>query len=279
MQELWRKTIELFRKNPILWLPVLCSDITVFWLTRVQNLATRKIAEWCITTSVQSVLGGTYTKSDLSQQAIRRAELLGAPLEWGTYFAHIGLYTAAFVMTAMLVNMLLQNREADSAEAFRSLRSFTRGMLRLSIKLLGIYAAGSVVFVLPITYLWKISGLSKLVTPSFLGAGEAVVISTCAAWLLTPTAIALLQAKDSISASADQLKWGRIFAILTPPVSILIGYLAQRAEQAVPLTSNFEFTVAGMAVSVASSVPYIVLFVSLSLVAASQIRDAGNPVA
>jgi hypothetical protein len=57
MRELWGRTWEMFRRNPVLWVPVIVADLVGHTLEAVRPMITANLVRWSMET--HSVLGVT----------------------------------------------------------------------------------------------------------------------------------------------------------------------------------------------------------------------------
>ena len=134
MQDLWRKTAELSREHPILWLPLVCVGLIDISLQWFKKAGTSAIVH-SLTTG-HSVLGGEVPTSNVNSTILAKVALLSGPLTWGSIFVQIFVYTAAFVLTAAWVAMILRGEEPSPASAQPTLMRSFRSSLFFSAKLL-----------------------------------------------------------------------------------------------------------------------------------------------
>jgi hypothetical protein len=202
-----------------------------------------------------------------------KAAILFGPFVWGTYFLNTCLYTAAFVITAMLVGTLEQHLRADMPLVLGSLRSRIRRILIFSTKLLALYALATVLLLQATTLAQKWKFPVTYLIPCFL-----VLASVSIAYCMAPSGISLLRDAQSRSVTPEYITWGRSFSILMVLASLAVGYFVPMVERSLfasPLLVRGvpRLIIEALASSVAAF-PYVLLFISLSLIATN---DRGEP--
>jgi hypothetical protein len=277
MQEFWRKTVELFREHPILWLPFIIADLTAFFLSWLQKSATSNFVHWFLIRHYHSVLGGSLISPDLDPATMRKAAILCTPLVWGSYFVHICLYTAAFVITAAVISKVQAQHEPCLAEVISLLGLSLRRIFWFALKVLALWILGGILLILVPAGFIHFFFEGNFLGPAIFGSVGALLGSICVAWLLTPAGIRLIQAPLSESVSVDNIKRGRIFAILAVAASIIISYFVMKAEASISTSSDFDPTfhhlVISPLLSLFAALPYMPLWIVLSLLAVEGIQD------
>jgi hypothetical protein len=274
MQGLWSKILELIREHPILWLPFVIADLTTFFLNWLQKSVTSWIYHWLLTQHNHSVLGGDYQTLNMDQFARLKAALLSTPLVWGNYYLHTCLYTTSFVITAAFVCCVQDQKKPSFAEVQSLLRQKYRRLLLFALKLFGIYFLGSIIFMSIPMFLFKSILIGDNFDATAFGSVLDILTSVCVAWILTPAGIRLIQAPLSESISSESIKQGRTFAILAAVASVLISYFVMRAEASFSTSSAFDPMFHHMVISPLLSLfvalPYMLLWIAFSLLAAEQ---------
>lgn len=266
LKDLWRKTRELFGKYPVLWLPVLVADLVKFLLEFPRHWMTRSVVR-IVVEPHHSVLG--TTPDPASRSSVFWASVMSAPFTWDTYFIDICLYTAAFVVTAALVRMALQNQQPKIAAGLRSLTSKILSGLGLSLKVFVLYVIAAMYFGFLLTVLSKI--IDPRSFPSTVPILASVIVGFLVAYFIAPCAVRLLLTKDSPSLVAKTHWTARAFAILAMLASVLLSVFCQRAELSLMRDGSYLFGAARLITDAGASLltvlPYIPLFVVLSLIA------------
>jgi hypothetical protein len=271
MRDLWRKTTALFWENPILWLPVVCADLLAFCFTRLQKLLTRQLVNSLLLS--HSALTGQVIPPADQHAVITKAAIIFGPFVWGTYFLNTCLFTAAFVVTATLVSALEEHVRPDLPLVLGSLRSRSRRILVLSIKLLALYALAAALLLQATTLAQKWKFPVTYLIPCFL-----VLVTVCIAYCMAPPGISVLRNAESRSVTPEYIAWGRSFSMLMVLSSLAAGYFVPMVEQSLfasPLLARGipRLIIEALASSVAAF-PYVLLFISLSLIAANDTGEA-----
>jgi hypothetical protein len=267
MRDLWRKTTALFWENPVLWLPVVCADLLAFCFTRLQKLLTwQLINSFLLSRSART--GQAIPPVD-ERAVITKAAFLGGPFVWGTYFLNTCLYTAAFVVTAVLVDALGQHLRPDLPLVLGSLRSRIRRILVFSIKLLALYALATVLLLQATTLAQKWKFPTTDLVLCFL-----VLAFVSIAYCMAPSGISLLRDAQLRSITPEYITWGRSFSILMVLASLAAGYFVPLVEQSLfvsPLLARgVQRLIIEAIASSAAAFPYVLLFISLSLIATNR---------
>jgi hypothetical protein len=270
MRDLWRKTTALFWENPILWLPVVCADLLAFCFTRLQKLLTRQLINSLLLS--HSALTGQVIPPADEHAVITKAAIIFGPFVWGTYFLNTCLYTAALVVTATLVRTLGEHVRPDLPLVLGSLRSRSRRILVLSIKLLALYALAAALLLQATTLAQKWKFPPTYLIPCFL-----VLVTVSIAYCMAPSGISLLRDAQSRSVAPEYITWGRSFSMLLVLASFAVGYFVPMVEQSLfasPLLAGGvpRLIIEALASSVAAF-PYVLLFISLSLMATNHAAE------
>jgi hypothetical protein len=278
MQDLWQRTIKLFREHPILWAPLIIADLSAFFLTWLQKSSTKWIIHWLLIKHYHSALDGSVIIPNTDPLAMRKAAIIVSPLVWGGYFVHICLYTAAFVLTAAFVGKILCNQKPYSADAVSLLRSNLRQVTWFSLKVLALWMIGGISLVLVPAAFIRSFFEDRFLGPAAFGAVGALLGNICASWLLTPAGTRLIQAPFSEDLSAETIKRGRILAILTSAASVVISYFAMKAEASIYISSTFDpafhHLIVSPLLSLLVAFPYLLLWILLSLLAFGNVKNA-----
>jgi hypothetical protein len=233
-----------------------------FFLNQFERGATHQFVLWLVSHTHSSVLGGA---PDLAtQRAIElKATLLTAPLLWATYFAATYLYIVALVMTAGLVREILDGREPEMEPQFGFVSARRANILSVSIKAFAVLVVAILLMgalIVPAVHLFK-----REISASSIGLAAALLASLAVAFFITPRALALISGHQ-FPVSAKQISDARRFGMLAVTVSAAVGYLCEVAASAArgPAVPHLVF---GTVDSLLSALPFIPLFVFLSLTA------------
>jgi hypothetical protein len=272
MKELWNRTTDLFWQHPILWLPVLSADLLGFCLTQLQRLLTHEIVLSLV--ERHSVLSNTPDLATNQSAALLKAALLTAPFLWGTYFLNVGLYTAAFLITAKLVSNLLQHTPPDLRSAVTFEVSHPHRIFGFALKVLALFALAAIALT-GVSYLVGRAHQAKILATPLFAFGSVLVVSACIAYYIVPSAIALMRGLPSRLVTAEAVWPWRMIAIRAVSSSTVSAFCAQIAEQSLVGTLSFTHGLTRQAIEAIASIiaafPYVPLFIALSLAAT---RDA-----
>jgi hypothetical protein len=262
MQNLLRKTSELFWQCPILWLPVLIADIVQFFLPYVRGLIVRESVKF-FAYGPRSVLGGAPDLAANIETASSKVLLLAVPLTAGTYLLSVCFYSAALFTIYYLIQDCLHGRSFELRVAVSAmLKLDQRRILILSTKILVLFACGSFLFV---------SLIAKRIFPLLVDFGYVFGVALVAgiAYLLAPTAIAALQSSQPVSTHA--IANARTLAVLGSVASSAIGWLAQKAQGSFFTPSSHPSILAQQSMALIASLfvalPYVPISIALSLIA------------
>jgi hypothetical protein len=200
--------------------------------------------------------------------------MISHPLELGAYFLIVCLYVMAFVLTAKLVGILNQGSGADFSLVFDTVRSRLHRMLVFCVKVFlivvaaGLLMFGLMVFVIRFAY----------VSPNVLGYGAVLLIEITVALALAPQAILLLRDHPSRPVLRKHAWWGRGFSLAAVVAVVTIEYFSRLAQHKLIWSPIFAGVIPQMFLSVIASLvpalPYIPLFIALSLIEKSDAVEA-----
>lgn len=265
MLELCRKTIELLRRHPALWLPYLFAELTAQLVWWVRGTGERAIFAWFSTTTSTSVLGGAYAGPNPSYEARIHALQAYAPVGLVAIYLCVVAYVLAFVLTGKALEPIREEKPTRWLELLASLRGRWRPLFLfaflfpISMFLLAAAGAGPIIVLLRGTEHME---LLKLFTSVVLTAAFGATV-----WLLLPRSLRLLR-PDARAAVSATLRWqGTAFAVAAMLMELAIGVLLQRAEAGTILDSPAEVVMFTVVNGLASNLPTAFLFVFLALLA------------
>ncbi len=274
MRQLWRSAANLLWQHPILWLPLLFADLLAFCLGRVQKLLAYAIALRSL--QEHSVLGNTPyinvqrgTSQVWPQLLISSSGLL-------IQFLSVCLYTAAFIITANLVRLFLQNLSPNLWSAVKSAKLRLPAIFSLSLKLFVLSFVIALFITTPLLFFR--SHLGSIVATPYFPYGFTLLISLCVAWIITPAAITLLRSPNFKPITSKTIMRGIGSSISTVIASTTFALVAQIAQRSLLSNSAQMPPIAIQAIhaiaSLLTTVPYIFLFIVLAVLATSDVDDA-----
>lgn len=273
MREIWRKTAELFWERPILWLPVLCADFIGYWLREFQGVLTRELIRWLLL-GPASVFDSRLVPHGSVPILELKAALIGGPFVWGGYFVSIGLYTIAFVATAVLVKSIDQSGKPDFRLAFGVVKSRIRRILRFSLRVLLFFAVAAAVWSFVLIPL-AVKSLREE-SLNVLAVGVTILVEAITAYCVAPAALSLLTESSSQMMNRESVRWGRGFSIAGSIAGLVIAFIPVMQGQRLlnPIIVHVGPVVFNMITSLLFVLPYIPMFIALSLIA---MNDAQMP--
>jgi hypothetical protein len=277
VRQVWRETAALFWEHPVLWLPVLGADLTSFFLTKLQKYVSHALI-YHLLLGPASVFGDTRSLPGPSSNGIVfKAAVLGSALQWSTHFAQIILYTIALFTTAALVRNISRHESASLLSSVQLVGSQSRTILALSLKVLGMVTLLAITLGTVIAFTIAQAQKHMVHLPS--GAMYLLIVPAfCSiAYLAAPIAIRQIGAMALKTLTPESKRNERIFAVLTVVVSSALGYCLPYIEGSFTAEPFFSSTPAvttlGAIVSLLVALPYVVLFIALTLIVDS---DGGS---
>jgi hypothetical protein len=274
MKKLWKRTLVLFRRHILLWVP--CSVAGILML--VLNWLQKAEIHWLVGFfgKQRSVLGGVVPSTDL-YHVQHQVMMVMFPQGVLKQFLEVCFFVVALVITKNLVKMILEAQKPDMIAAVRDTAPKYREILLFSLKYMAVMA-----FILGVLLL-----ASYVLTPEhFRNIASSKVFlyiyglvgEGCLAWLLVPSAIRLLRGYGSHTVSTRERQTGTIFAVAASAVSIGMEFLVGKAESAFILDNQWESDAIAVANSVIVNTPQILLFIALALLAI-QTLEQGTSIA
>jgi hypothetical protein len=264
MTNLFRRASYLFWQFPVLWVPVFAADILDILLKEVRPLVTRALIQSVLES--HSVLSSVPDPLRTGQLSTWKVAFLSAPIIWGSHFVGIVLYASAMTMTATLVLM--------NPPAIRGLykqnpdRSF-KDTLFFSLKVFAIIFLIGAVYTAIVSLVSMRFPRSRLIWGGDFAILFGIAFTVVVAYFITPAAIRLLRKPTTEPVNVDLIRPARAFAVLTVIASGLLDRLTVATESTflsrpTPRTGVLLFDAV---TSLVGALPYILLFIALTLVA------------
>lgn len=279
MIQLLRKSIDLLRWNPILWMPYLVAQLLAIGLWKIWGILRTDIFQW-FTTS-HSVLGGTVP--DMDHSALASASLVAIPIGLATVFAIVCFFVCALMTTAGIVEAISQEQKVDVRQILVGLvPRWRRGLLFSVVVLLVSGACLAVVVASDFFILYFLHGPDYLQYRPDLSAasistfGFTTLWMGCTGWLLMPMAIRLLRLDRTVQVSSRTRNLGTAVVVLVAVAGVALGLILHRAERPIFLDTQWEFTALGIFNSIVANAPDALLFVALALLAREHSEAVGN---
>lgn len=261
MGELWRDLVDMLRRKPSLWAPVLIADVLAYLANLGRNALLRAIV--LHRTAQQSVLGGQVVHGPMTASMMESTTIVALLLSWVTYFVRILLYTTAFFATAALVRAVTERVRNPSAEIGPSLGRNWGGILELALRALAIYAIAALLFSWVSPYMAK-HGHTALLHNAWFDYALSVLAPLALAFLLPPVALRVLTGRepDAVTRSISQQ-----FALtLVIVISVLGTAVTSNSRQLAQLAAGARYPLE-MIGSLLVALPYVLLFTGIALLA------------
>ncbi len=254
----------------MLALPVIFADIL--------SLATRHdvvqairapIFSWLLRSSERdSVLSSSRSTFAMSaEHTYWVAWMIGATLEWSSYFIKIFLYSCALFITSEW----LRGLQAGDGPALPALRGQWRKLIRLSLVVLGgVILTGFLFSLLFAVWISALAGRFNL--------GEVgILFEVPLAYFIARPGLMLVWRKEELPRPTT-VRLARIFAVGTVVaqflIALLIDHVVLRAiNPTFEQMNDAELLVRDAIISVAGAAPFIVSFIALSVLGAEEVES------
>ncbi len=278
-KSLFARSLGLLRDHPVLALPVIFADILGLATGRNVVRAIRTpIFNWLFSSSVRdSVLSSSRVMFAMSpEHAYWVALVIGATLEWSSYFIKIFLFCSALFITSEW----LRGIQAGDGPALRPLSGTWRKLARLSfIALGGVLLTGLLYGSL--FALWM--STSALAGRFNLGMGAAygILLEVPLAYFMARPGLMLVWRRQDLPGTTT-VRLARVFAMGTVVTQFLIALLFDRVvsraiNQTFDEMNGAELLVRNAIVSVAGALPFIASFIALSVLGAEDVHLIETP--
>lgn len=213
--------------------------------------------------TTHSVLGGESQTYDSA--AIHRALLFSGPVEIATRFTNVCLITFAFVVTAKLTWMILEDQTPNAGQAASvSLREWRR-ILWFCVKFcVCMFASLSLEF---LTTTQPVMDLCERlhINIRYLSWGLGLVALIAVAWVIAPVAVRLLPPSGNMEISPIQKTMARKMGMLAAATSTILDFLYDTFRHNIKVDSDFEGGAVGMVASIVTNAPLLLLFIGLAV--------------
>jgi hypothetical protein len=261
MGELWRDLVELLRRRPALWLPVLLADLLGYLLNLLRGVSLRALV--LHETAQRSALGGAVVHTPLSPSAMQSASIFALLLSWFTYFLRMLLYSGAFVATAALVQAYLQRQKDAAGRVGPAFARHWGGILELALRALSVYALAALLFGWVSPWLAK-HGQTALLHSPWFGFTLTLLVLVILSLLLPPVALRVLAGAPPRPAEARVSQQFALVLVLV--AALLASFVSSNSRQLAqaPPAARFPLEIIG---SLVVALPYVLLFVGLAILA------------
>lgn len=271
MKKLWQRTMELFRRYPALWLPVFGADLLSYILRHLRPIISNQAMIWIL--QEHSLLGASSTYDVNNPAKIHAVYLAAGILRFGFELAGVCAYLVAAIITArMLGQMPLQGGPGVSNQR-PSIAIYTRSILWLGFMSFLLAMAVGVLISVPSFYYAASLHQNSLMTKPYIASIEVLPAYLIVAYFMVPPLLRLLAWPRNTLIDAETISIGRKFAMVTATIAAAIAIPIGMVKLPLPNTAA-ETLIANAIGSLIDSVPYIPLFIALSLLAIGAPKEA-----
>lgn len=222
MQEALRKTVQLLRGYPALFLPFAIASWINFYLEWFQKAATHYILHRFLVG--HSVLGFYVPEPDPTHEYVRRGMMLLLPFGLAMRVLIFSMLLAAFVLTARLVRAACAQQQLGWKSALLDLRARCWRIIGLSALLLVLFF-GTMILVSWCANLGVVSTLREHYSFRTITLGLTTLDCVFLAWVLMPLALKLIADQWCWKAPAAILRPARIAAVAVVVISMFVTAL------------------------------------------------------
>jgi hypothetical protein len=271
MKELWHRTVELIRRYPVLWLPVIWAALLSYGWGQLRLIILHDVLP--LVFRQQSVLGGYVP--DTSHLKAVEFFILAAINTNVCEFTDVCCYIVALLMTAKMLGRLTAANGRDNPYSEISIANHGAGVLVLGLIVFVLaYVFIPLVFA-PILYYANSAHRTSILTRPYVLAPEVLLLYMTLAYFVTPMALKLLFRPKKHLVDAESISRGRKFSLLAGATITLLSLIQMSISKSYlqGLSGSATF---GVLSTVFVALPYIGLFVALSLVAADSVPDEAD---
>jgi len=272
MKELFRKSFDLVRGDPILWAPSVIAALITVSLDRLEKTG----VHWFIRHFAyqHSVLGGSVPVSPSEWQHLAMMTII--PLGFLKHFLTVTTFVFTFVVTALMVRSTLDAKRPEIRAILRETGDDWRKILVFSVLCMVCLGASVGISRYLLILLSENLHPEAVVGPHILTYTFGLVVEFAAAWLLMPRAMRLLQQSSSFSIDSGGRTTGALIVILTGAIGLLIARALGGTESAIALQGQIAQIILLVLNAIVESLPQAFMFVALALIAYPAVAEAGT---
>ena len=274
MKRLWQRVWELSRQHTVLWLPVVGAALLSCGWAQLRKSAIHQILPWILRARQgHFVLGGTFPTSGNSTAGYGVIYLASFFITTLCEYADICCYVIAMLIIAHLLGKLMTDATHDKPYIGFSVARHGLGVLWLSLLVYLLALASSALVFLPATFyptsrLWQ-----PLVTITVV-----LVMYSALAFFITPVALRLLARAGGAQIGLEEVAIGRKCSLLVGVAISLLSavQLSIAGKLHVDHAQREAFGIVG---TIVTALPYVPLFLALSLISMKDFKLVGptNP--
>ena len=270
MKELWRRTVELIRHYPVLWLPVLWADSLRYGWEQLRLIILHAVLPSLFYR--QSLFGASVP--DTSQGRVAVFYVLNLTNTVVLQYADICGYVVALLITAKMLGRLTAYDPKDTPYANISIASHWSGVLWLGL-LVYVVAFGSGVIFIPAAYYTGAARHLSILSKPYVIAPVGFVMYALLAYFLTPVALRLLSRSEKNEIRGKDIATGRTCWLLAGAAITVLSLIQLSTPN--PFDANLaERAAVGLFWTIFVSLPYTPLFIAISLLGAGFLEEMGD---
>ncbi|HEY4357338.1 MAG TPA: hypothetical protein VGN16_16425 [Acidobacteriaceae bacterium] len=261
MQVIWRKNFELLRRDPALWWPALLANVCSFGLQNLQKVVHFQLVRWMMT-GRRSVLGGPPL---LVEQPLAKLVVINGIVDVFLNYLSILMFCMALAVVAAKVRRVLAAK-IDPIEITVPGETF-QGIVRFSfVSTICILCTGALTLSLPAYVLFRWLDRFQQTHQALSAPVMSLPFYVLLGYVLSPFALAFLEQKKFSDVARLQRKEGRIASLLS--ALALLAIVIVLNEMPIPDSPSYAVRLMrdGM-LSLLGTLPYVALFVALSVIA------------
>ena len=273
MKRLWQRVWELSRQHTVLWLPVVGAALLSCGWAQLRKSAIHQILPWILRARQgHFVLGGTFPTSGNSTAGYGVIYLASFFITTLCEYADICCYVIAMLIIAHLLGKPMTDATHDKPYISFSVARHGLGVLWLSLLVYLLALASSALVFLPVTF-YPTSRLGQPFTIAVV-----LVMYSALAFFITPVALRLLARAGGAQIGPEEVAIGRKCSLLVGVAISLLSavQLSIAGKLHVDHAQREAFGIVG---TIVTALPYVPLFLALSLISMKDFKLVGptNP--
>lgn len=271
MHKTVRAAVFLIGRFPILCAPVLLADLASFAVNHAEKSVSAAIAKVVRHHSVLNGLSVSTTMDNSIWSTYAKVAILTIPQAWLARYLAVAFYVVAF---RVIVNFLFYRVPEQVNSSLRIAPTTIRSIAVFSLKVLMLIGLSVMLTVIPISvYLFKIQDFSGSNDWAFI---EGISIMVLGAILAGPMAVKWLRGSRGVRLSGAIWREASCLAVIAVLISSLAGYAVHRMELMIYVHTHtkFIFQILQLIGSMLAAIPYVPLFIALTLLACPICLDA-----
>jgi len=278
MKQILRQTFELFRRNPILWLPYILAQLLAGFAWRMRTSVAQHLIQaaqhfFDRIFGQRSAFGFLIEAPSSDIENLRRFLIAYVPLGVISQLLYVCLFVIALAVTATMVESILSGREPELMPSVNLVLRRWRQTLRFTLKSYLFCFASMVLVLLAVTLAPDFFMDRTFTDAMILTSAAQLTFVAIAAWLWMPGALRFLQPSAPRPIHSDARRLGFIFTVLAIASTVAVGIVVIRFLQQTEFDTQRELAVVVAASDVLINSAIAPLFIALSLLALKTPED------